>query len=353
MVPYALAYDPVLQPEDYGVLIRLLLRDPEKPAGVLALAEEFQASGWKMGASRLRGVMARLKKAGHVSHQQAGYDPATGRPAWAFAVYRNPANNPEYISAGTQAASQVRPTVRNPTHGSDGHPSDMLNSNVCAGQADCAVSNTSESDSAVSNTSESNVCAGQADSAKSNTWVAPPPHPPEEEDSSSPNPLTDPAGSLPSQRAQQREGRAPEFSADELSAATDFLQGMRRWQAGAATARRCAPRLLRAMRAQGWPELAEMDDAQHALLEADVLKNTGGAASWTKCLPGWVDDLRRYAMVRPHTPGAGQEGAAVRLALVTACPACDANGWVLDDDDDAPMRRCTHPGVTAETEGSR
>jgi hypothetical protein len=75
---------------------------------------------------------------------------------------------------------------------------------------------------------------------------------------------------------------------------------MQRWQAGAATARRCAPRLLRAMRAQGWPELAEMDDAQRALLEADVLKNTGGAASWTKCLPGWVDDLRLYARVRPQ-----------------------------------------------------
>jgi hypothetical protein len=129
---------------------------------------------------------------------------------------------------------------------------------------------------------------------------------------------------------------------------------MRRWQAGAVTARRCAPRLLRAMRAQGWPELADMDEAQRGLLEADILKNTGGAVSWTKCLPGWVDDLRRYAVVRPRTAtDAGPDDAAVRLALVAACTACDPNGWVLDDDDDAPMRRCTHPGVAVTAKAKR
>ncbi|CAM5586124.1 hypothetical protein SALBM217S_08671 [Streptomyces griseoloalbus] len=34
-------------------------------------------------------------------------------------------------------------------------------------------------------------------------------------------------------------------------------------------------------------------------------------------------------------------------ALVAACTACDPNGWVLDDDDTGPMRRCTHEGVTS------
>jgi hypothetical protein len=126
---------------------------------------------------------------------------------------------------------------------------------------------------------------------------------------------------------------------------------MHRWQAGAATAKKCAPRLLRAMRMQGWPDLADMDAQQKALLEDDVLKNTGGAASWTKCLPGWVDDLRLYAKVKPRAavagPDGGRDAAAVRRALVAACTACDPNGWVLDDDDTAPMRRCTHEGVTA------
>lgn len=60
-------------------------------------------------------------------------------------------------------------------------------------------------------------------------------------------------------------------------AATEFLQRMQRWQAGVTTVRRCVPRLLRAMRAQGWPRLTEMDDAHRVLLEADILKNTGGA----------------------------------------------------------------------------
>ncbi|WP_406724473.1 hypothetical protein WJ438_07300 [Streptomyces sp. GD-15H] len=129
---------------------------------------------------------------------------------------------------------------------------------------------------------------------------------------------------------------------------------MRRWQAGAAAVGRCAPRLLRAMRTQGWPVLTEMDEAHRVLLEADILKNTGGAASWTKCLPGWVDDLRLYAPVRPSTAPAGEvSGAAVRAELATACTACDPSGWVLDDDDDAPMRRCAHPGVRVETGAGR
>jgi hypothetical protein len=75
---------------------------------------------------------------------------------------------------------------------------------------------------------------------------------------------------------------------------------MKRWQAGAATARKCAPRLLRAMRAQGWPALTGLDVEHLALLEAEILKNTGGAVSWTKCLPGWVDDLRLYDRVKPR-----------------------------------------------------
>ncbi len=97
------------------MLIRLPLRDPGLPSAILPRSEEFQASGWKTGASRLRGVMQRLKKAGHARHTQDGYDPATGRPRWEFAVHRNPANTPQYVGQGLNAASQVRPMVRKPT----------------------------------------------------------------------------------------------------------------------------------------------------------------------------------------------------------------------------------------------
>ena len=126
-----------------------------------------------------------------------------------------------------------------------------------------------------------------------------PPHPPEEEDSSSPNPLTRTTGPVPSPREE-----GPEFSEDELRGAEVFLQQMKTWQAGGSTARKCAPRLLRAMRRQGWPMLADMDDEQHALLESEIFKNTGGAHSWVKCLPGWVDDLRIWERARSR-PGAG------------------------------------------------
>ncbi|MET8276846.1 hypothetical protein [Streptomyces sp. NPDC005096] len=168
-----------------------------------------------------------------------------------------------------------------------------------------------------------------------------PPHPPEEEDSSSPYPLTRTKGPLPSQREEGRE-----FTPEELAAARDFLQRMQRWQAGLSTARKCAPRLLRAMRMQGWPALTDMDGAQRLALEAEIFKNTGGAASWVKCLPGWVDDLCLY---RKPTPATTTSAATQDLAaLRAACPACDQYGWLLDDDDDLPNRRCTHPGITAD-----
>ncbi|MFD5065820.1 hypothetical protein ACFWNO_47040, partial [Streptomyces sp. NPDC058394] len=165
-----------------------------------------------------------------------------------------------------------------------------------------------------------------------------------EEDSSSPYPLTRTNGSLPSQREEGRE-----FAVEEIAAAQDFLQRMQRWQAGLSTARRCAPRLLRAMRIQGWPALAGMDDAQRLVLEAEIFKNTGGASSWVKCLPGWVDDLCLYRKPAPATITAAGSVPQDLAALRAACPACDQYGWVLDDDDDRPNRRCSHPGITAGT----
>ena len=154
---------------------------------------------------------------------------------------------------------------------------------------------------------------------------------------------------VPSQKEEE-----PEFSPEEVHWAEAFLQQMQTWQAGGSTARKCASRLLRAMRRQGWPALEDMDEEQQHLLEADIFKNTGGATSWVKCLPGWIEDLRLYAAVRPRqATSGGSVDRAARLALVAACRACDAKGWVLDDDDDGPMRRCTHPGVAADPEGAQ
>ncbi|MBP5918804.1 hypothetical protein F3K34_44310 [Streptomyces sp. LBUM 1486] len=70
---------------------------------------------------------------------------------------------------------------------------------------------------------------------------------------------------------------------------------MKQWPAGAATARKLAPRLLRVMRAQGWPAVEDLNEEQRLLLEAEIFRNTIGAKSWVKCLPGWIDDLRLYS----------------------------------------------------------
>ncbi|MER7841800.1 hypothetical protein ABTY98_39425 [Streptomyces sp. NPDC096040] len=342
---------PGLQPEDLGVLAELLLRDPRLPSTMEAIRADLQAQGWKMGKDRYNAIAKRLTTAGHLARVSV-FDGSTGRPTWVTRVYRNPANNTQYIDLGITASQQVTPETR---VSRDPQTPESRETRVSPGQSRNAENPQSGPESRKTRDLETRVSPGQSRNAENPQSVSPPPHPPGEEESSSPNPLTDSTPPLPSQREQGREARAPEFTDEQLRGAAAFLAGMQRWQAGAATARRCAPRLLRAMRDQGWPLLADLDDAGRALLEADVLKNTAGAASWAKCLPGWVDDLRLYAMVKPRTAaagtGEGPDATAARLALVAACTACDPNGWLLDDDDDAPMRRCTHQGVTAAAAG--
>lgn len=340
---------PGLQPEDLGVLAELLLRDPRLPSTMEAIRADLQSRGWKMGKDRYNAIAKRLTAAGHLARVSV-FDESSQRPTWVTRVYRNPANNAQYVDLGIAVTEQVRPEVRE-TRTSD--TAGSRETRVSPGQSRIAGNQQSGPESRKTRDLETRDSAGQSRKAENPRSVSHPPHPPEEEDSSSPNPLTAPELSLPSQRQQQPKTTG-EFTDEELGAAAGFLQRMQRWQAGRATAVRCAPRLLRAMRAQGWPGLAEMGEAQRALLEADILKNTAGATSWAKCLPGWIDDLRLYSVVKPKAKNAPDAGeAAVRLALVAACPACDAKGWVLDDDDDGPMRRCAHPGVGVGTGAAR
>ncbi|MFE5482982.1 hypothetical protein [Streptomyces sp. NPDC056527] len=320
VVSRPLAYAEALQPEDYGVLIRLLLRDPNQPSGMKALAEEFQASGWKMGESRLRGVMARLKRAGHVRHDQVGYDAKAKRPVWAFTVYRNPANNPQHARTLGGTSSQVSPTGGLSTDESPRSKTHPWHFNVRAGQTPSLDSNASNTHLLESNVSESNVCAGQADTANSNGWVGHPPHPPEEVETSSPYPLTDTTGSLPSQREEE----VAEFSRTDLAAAARFLQTMRRpWQAGRATAVKHAPLLLRTMHEQGWPSIQEVDPG---LLEDDILRYTEGARSLAHVLPKWIRDLRLFSQVAGRPGGTGANGS--RESAIRCCSLCDAYGQI-------------------------
>ncbi|MFD3572141.1 hypothetical protein [Streptomyces sp. NPDC058667] len=340
---------PGLQPEDLGVLAELLLRDPWLPSTMEAIRGDLQAQGWKMGKDRYNAISGRLAKAGHLARIPA-YDEATQRPTWVTRVYRNPANNEQYVDLGITASMQVNAEVRETRDPEPEPRSGSRETRVSPGQSRNAGNPRSGAGSRETRDPETRVSPGQSRNAENPRSASSPPHPPEEEELLPPTPHVS-AGSLPS----QREEAVAEFSSEELLDAASFLQEMKSWQAGRKTAQKSAPRLLRAMREQGWPALSAMDEAQRGLLEADVLRNTGGATSWERCLPGWVDDLRRYARVAASPAPAAVAplpGVPAPADAIVRCGECDAYGWRLDTDPDDPQERCAHTAVSRE-EGIR
>lgn len=334
-----------LQPEDIGVLVHLLLLPATAQATGKNLAADMRARGWKMSIDRFEVIAKRLTKAGHLLRMSV-YSPETQRPEWRYRAYRNPANNPKYTADGIDALSQVSGEIGENPVPEPSTPSETGENPVSPGQSRNRVFPGSGGKPGKTRFPSDDVSAGQSRNPEKAGFASPPPHPLEEEDSSSSNLLTGPSGALPPQREEAKPAE------EEITAASDFLQQMSQWQPGAATARRAAPRLVRTMREQGWPRFEELDQAQRVLLEEDILKNTGGAVSWPKCLPGWVADLRRYrkpaATTAPADAGPDRRSIA---ALRAACPACDQYGWVDDPtlSDEAPPVRCTHPGISADT----
>ncbi|MFF4983796.1 hypothetical protein ACFY3O_27555 [Streptomyces sp. NPDC001046] len=337
---------------DYVVLLQVMFNLASRVESTpLSVWKQLQERGIRsaknarelVGKNAVYESFGRLLEAGYVRRTQLPHPTKPGRKGpVVYEVYDNPAWNPDWTPkpAETTDHEQVKPQVAT----LPGTPDAVFREAVkAAGQNASRNSGRGKDGSGVPGSGNRHVPAGQNASLVPGSGMAFPPHPPEEEDSSSPTPPTRPTRSLASQREE-----GPEFSPEETGAAVDFLQQMQRWQAGAATARSCAPKLLRTMREQGWPSLVGADAGYLALLEAEVLKNTGGAASWTKCLPGWVRDLRRYALVAPQTTPAPTSSPrpAVARGVIAACAACDEYGWLLDDDDSGPQRRCAHPGVT-------
>ena len=290
-----------LQPEDLGVLSWLKLRDPRLPATQEDLAREMQAHGWKMGKSRFAGVFQRLKSAGHIKHGPV-YNPETQRPEWRIEFFMNPANNSDYVNSGISSFPQVNAGSLEIGDPQKERLFETLGTGVSQGQTESQVSRDPERNPDFQGSGRPAVAAGHGRNSESRVFGAHPPPPPEEEDSSSPYPLTRPTGSKPSQTEE-----GPEFSPEEIRFAETFLQQMQRFQAGGATARKQAPRLLRTMSRQGWPALGDLDDTQRTLLEAEIFRNTGGAKSWIRCLPGWIEDLRLYDRVQARN-GAVQGG---------------------------------------------
>ncbi|MCF0086692.1 MULTISPECIES: hypothetical protein [unclassified Streptomyces] len=241
-----------------------------------------------VGRDAVYASFGRLREKGYIRRIVLS-DATTGQRAGvAYEFYDWPAWNPE--APPVVEFSQVTPTSGN------------------AGSGDAGSSTRNRAKEGSPQVAATSGIAGSGDAGSFEfSQVTPtsgnagnPPHPPEEVDTSSPYPLTRTGSGT---RSQTEEG--PEFSPEEIHAAETFLQQMKQWQAGGATARKQASRLLRVMRKQAWPALSGMDDTQRALLESEIFRNTGGAKSWLRCLPGWIDDLRLYDRVRT---GAGRGG---------------------------------------------
>jgi hypothetical protein len=304
---------------DYVVILQIMFN---LASGVqstpLGVWEQLQARGIRsaknarelVGKNAVYESFARLLDAGYLRRQQLPHPKLPGRKGpVVYETYDNPAWNPDWQArqAGTDPLEQPEEKPQVGTLPGTPDPSFGEAGETAGGNASRNAGSVVHG-SGVPGSVNGPIPAGRNASLVPGSGIAPPPHPPEEEDSSSPYPLTDGAQSHP---AQADEG-ASDFSKEETAAAERFLQQMKRWQAGALTARKCAPRLLRSMRAQGWPALAGLDDEHLTLLEAEILKNTGGAKSWTKCLPGWVDDLRLYERVRSRTGSTHGGGARER-----------------------------------------
>jgi hypothetical protein len=286
---------PGLQPEDIGVLSELLLRDPRLPSTMEAIRRDLQAQGWKMGKDRYNAIQARLTKAGHLARVPV-YDPATQRPTWVTRVFRNPANNEQYVDLGIAASQQVSAEVRETR---DSWRSESRKTRVPPGQSRNAENPQSGVGSRKSRDPGTRISPGQSRNAENLRSVSSPPHPPEEVNTSSPYPLTDSVRSLPSQREEGEDGFAPK----DLHVAESFLQQLRPpHHMGAASARKHAPLLLRSMAEQGWPSIFEVD---HLLLAREVTRDPQGFKRASSLVPTRIRDLPRYAIVTGVSRGQG------------------------------------------------
>ncbi|MFD9984070.1 hypothetical protein ACFWZJ_27225 [Streptomyces massasporeus] len=295
MLRRELVRTPGLQPEDIGVLSELLLRDPRLPSTMEAIRRDMQAQGWKMGKDRFNAIAARLTKAGHLARMPV-YDETTQRPTWVTRVYRNPANNEQYVDLGIAASQQVSAEMRETR---DPEPFESRKTRVSPGQSQNAGNPRSGAGSRKTRDPETRVSPGQSQKAENPQSGVHPPHPPEEVTTSSPYPLTDSQGSLPSQREEGEGG----FALKDRHAAESFLQQLRPpHHMGAASARKYAPLLLRSMAEQGWPSIFEVD---RLLLAREVTRDPQGFKRPSSLVPTRIRDLPRYAIVTGADRGEG------------------------------------------------
>ncbi|MFI2620570.1 hypothetical protein [Streptomyces sp. NPDC018584] len=282
-----------------------------------------------VGSKAVYESVGRLRAVGFL-HRSQDNGGNFGKVSYTF--YEFPASNPHWTPPGVSVCDGNEPLPLS----DEAAPALPTSNNISAGQTASPDKARADKARADRRSGKRRVSAGQTASPDRRSGKPSPPHPPEEEEySSSPNPLTTAPETLPSQREDK-----PAFPAEEITAAERFLQCMKRHQAGAATARRLAPLLLRMMAAMDWPQITALDEGQRELLEADIFKNTGGAQSWASCLPRWIKDLRLFEVV---------SSAHKTRGPVPWCGTCDSAEYRWIAPREGRPRKCPkcHPAVVS------
>ncbi|MFG2284013.1 hypothetical protein ACGFNQ_35675 [Streptomyces asoensis] len=325
---------PGLQPEDLGVLAELLLRDPRLPSTMEAIRGDLQAQGWKMGKDRYNAIAKRLTAAGHLARVSV-FDESTQRPTWVTRVFRNPANNTQYVDLGIAASEQVSAESR---VSRDPQTPALRETRVSPGQSRKAGNPQSGAESRKTRSLETRVSPGQSRKVGNPRSASSPPHPPVGGGNTSPNPHSSGrAAKWAAACSLTPDDYAP--TAEEIKAADAFLQELPgNWQMGVDEARMLAPLLASRVHDLG----LELDLLLQLQLVQDDPQNPVR-------VPARVMPIRIRGLKRRRAGGVSAQAATGGLA--DWCTKCNRGEFPmavyqrtveLPDGTDVPCKDC-HP----------
>ncbi|MFI1104948.1 hypothetical protein [Streptomyces melanogenes] len=279
-----------LQPEDLGVLAALLLRDPRLPSTLDAIRKDLQGAGWKMGKDRFAGVVARLKKAGHIAHLPV-FDEDTQRPTWVTRVFRNPANNQQYVDLGITASLHVSGEMRETGTPGAERSQGSRETRVPPGRSRKAADPAAGSASRQTRDRETRLSPAQSANADLPTYADAPPTPPRREEESSSLPSSVPAA-------------VPQAAGEPVAAAEEFLAELPgRWACGRRTAAALASLLAESVERQGWTLGEELVD--------ELTRRVPGRRDTAAVLRDRIEDLPRFRARRRAAAPEPYHGAPV------------------------------------------
>ncbi|MFD5110355.1 hypothetical protein [Streptomyces cinereoruber] len=320
---------PGLQPEDLGVLAELLLRDPWLPSTMEAIRGDLQAQGWKMGKDRYNAIAGRLTKAGHLARIPA-YDEATQRPTWVTRVYRNPANNEQYVDLGITASMQVNAETRETRDPEPKPRSESRETRDSPGQSRIAENPRSGAGSRKTRDPETRVLPGQSRIAENPRSGFSPPTPPLGGGNTTPSPPTRPAVSVPSgTREGEDQAHTPDkHTPDRLAAAADFLRGLTGDVALNAKQRAgLAPLVLGLVDDDGWPLSTELLRALSVARDRAPVKNAASVVrSRIENLPPYQAPASSPAAAAPAGADMCPQHPFRQAAECRPCRSGDADG---------------------------